>query len=259
MARSSITVFLPKSSQYVCRFQKFGLRLSTSYYTVLHGKGDIQYNWINGAESLEKYMYKPGGYHPVTIGDMLHERYRVVDKLGFGGYSTVWLRYVAVKVGIANSPPHESKFLQALLVPQPSSLSTHSASNVRLEQNCHTPLAMRPPAARFEPQSPLSFIYLESGHEIVAQQIDVLGPMPPSWWERWDERSQFFNHDGHPREDRDVWPPMNEAFKEGIQKYRRKRGMGMFEWDEMAAILDLMRRMLAFPPEQRPTVEEALK
>lgn len=70
----------------------------------------FEYNWINGAENLEKY--KPEGYHPVMIGDVLHDRYRIVDKLGFGGYSTIWLaqdryqeEYVAVKVGIANSLP----------------------------------------------------------------------------------------------------------------------------------------------------------
>lgn len=41
------------------------------------------------------------------IGDLLHDRYRMVGKLGFGGYSTIWLfhdihleLYVSVKVGI---------------------------------------------------------------------------------------------------------------------------------------------------------------
>jgi serine/threonine protein kinase len=65
------------------------------------------------------------------IGDMLHERYRIVDKLGFGGYSTVWLardthlkRYVAVKVSIANRLLRETKILRALSAPQPS-LSAH--------------------------------------------------------------------------------------------------------------------------------------
>lgn len=49
----------------------------------------FEYNWVDGAEELERYT--PGGYHPVMIGDMLNQRYRVVDKLGFGGYSTIWL------------------------------------------------------------------------------------------------------------------------------------------------------------------------
>ncbi|KAF2223277.1 kinase-like domain-containing protein [Elsinoe ampelina] len=35
--------------------------------------------------------YKPGGYHPVQIGDKLGGgRYKVLHKLGWGGFSTVW-------------------------------------------------------------------------------------------------------------------------------------------------------------------------
>jgi hypothetical protein len=85
----------------------------------------FKYNWIDGVESLKKY--KPGGYHPIMIGDILHSRYRIVDKLGFGGYSTVWLardtcseRYVAVKVGVADSSLRETNILRALSAPLPS-------------------------------------------------------------------------------------------------------------------------------------------
>jgi hypothetical protein len=35
--------------------------------------------------------YWPGGYHPVAVGDVYQGRYQVMAKLGFGGYSTVWL------------------------------------------------------------------------------------------------------------------------------------------------------------------------
>ena len=31
-----------------------------------------------------------GGYHPVTIGDMYNFRYKVVSKVGWGHFSTVW-------------------------------------------------------------------------------------------------------------------------------------------------------------------------
>jgi len=50
--------------------------------------------------------YKKGGYHPVKIGDVYKNRYKVVEKLGWGHFSTVWLctdsgckgRYVALKI-----------------------------------------------------------------------------------------------------------------------------------------------------------------
>ncbi|PNS14570.1 hypothetical protein CAC42_2627 [Sphaceloma murrayae] len=35
--------------------------------------------------------YKPGGYHPVQLGDKLSGgRYKILHKLGWGGFSTVW-------------------------------------------------------------------------------------------------------------------------------------------------------------------------
>lgn len=60
---------------------------------------------------LEKiYDYEAGGHHPVHLSDILHQRYKVIHKLGSGGYANVWLcrdvtskrpRYVAIKVIIA--------------------------------------------------------------------------------------------------------------------------------------------------------------
>ncbi|KAK5444170.1 hypothetical protein LTS15_010523 [Exophiala xenobiotica] len=50
--------------------------------------------------------YRPGGFHPVNLGDTFKDgQYRVIRKLGYGSFSTVWLardtmnlRYVALKV-----------------------------------------------------------------------------------------------------------------------------------------------------------------
>ena len=38
-----------------------------------------------------KDAYRPGGFHPVFIGDVYNERYKVLRKIGYGQYSTVWL------------------------------------------------------------------------------------------------------------------------------------------------------------------------
>eukprot|EP00933_Yihiella_yeosuensis_P019794 TRINITY_DN15992_c0_g1_i1.p1 TRINITY_DN15992_c0_g1~~TRINITY_DN15992_c0_g1_i1.p1 ORF type:complete len:619 (+),score=147.52 TRINITY_DN15992_c0_g1_i1:139-1995(+) len=49
--------------------------------------------------------YRKGGYHVVTVGEVYNGRYRVIAKLGWGHFSTVWLcldmstyRHVAMKV-----------------------------------------------------------------------------------------------------------------------------------------------------------------
>ena len=54
-------------------------------------------------------LYEPGGYHPVELGDKFSNRYVVEHKLGYGGYSTVWLardlrqkRLVALKIIMAD-------------------------------------------------------------------------------------------------------------------------------------------------------------
>ncbi|KAF2277022.1 kinase-like protein [Westerdykella ornata] len=49
----------------------------------------VSYKPINDVESPNGY--RPGGYHPVRICDQLHDRYTIIDKLGFGSYATVWL------------------------------------------------------------------------------------------------------------------------------------------------------------------------
>jgi serine/threonine-protein kinase SRPK3 len=101
-----------------------------------------EYRWIDGVERLE--MYEPGGYHPVMIDDLLHNRYRIVDKLGYGGYSTVWLardetvkRYVAVKIGISSPslPRREIEVLRAL---HSSRSNSHALANS--DMNVYTAL-----------------------------------------------------------------------------------------------------------------------
>lgn len=36
-------------------------------------------------------VYRPGGFHPVYIGDVYYDEYKVPNKVGYGVYSTVWL------------------------------------------------------------------------------------------------------------------------------------------------------------------------
>ncbi|KAI0351374.1 kinase-like protein [Trametes cingulata] len=105
---------------------------------------EFHFDPMGTTEALERYS--PGGYHPVVIGDMLdsqpglasHERrYRVLHKLGFGSFATVWLArdvqsstFVALKLTTADSgaqEAREARMLQKLAV-SPTEPSTHVLS-----------------------------------------------------------------------------------------------------------------------------------
>ncbi|EJD41981.1 kinase-like protein, partial [Auricularia subglabra TFB-10046 SS5] len=68
--------------------------------------------------------YRPGGYHPLVLGDTLsHGRYTIMSKLGWGTYSTVWFardkqraQFVAIKIVVANSPPSAECAIRERLV-----------------------------------------------------------------------------------------------------------------------------------------------
>lgn len=46
--------------------------------------------------NLPSYLlWNIGGYHPVSVGDVFHNRYTVIRKLGWGHFSTVWLSWDA--------------------------------------------------------------------------------------------------------------------------------------------------------------------
>jgi serine/threonine-protein kinase SRPK3 len=50
-----------------------------------------QHLYISTIDAEPLHRYRKGGYHPVTLGECLKAgRYKVLHKLGWGGYSTVW-------------------------------------------------------------------------------------------------------------------------------------------------------------------------
>ena len=75
-------------------------------YTPLKFKlGDSFYEDTDSSEDEGMPDYKVGGYHCMHVGEVLVERYVIIQKLGWGHFSTVWLAkdlkyntYVAIKI-----------------------------------------------------------------------------------------------------------------------------------------------------------------
>ncbi|TVY84512.1 Serine/threonine-protein kinase SRPK [Lachnellula suecica] len=85
------------------------------------GDGLLEQLYERGCLEVEdREEYRPGGLHPVHIGDKFGKdgRFRVIHKLGSGGLATVWLcrdqdtqKYVALKIIIADESRENSSEL----------------------------------------------------------------------------------------------------------------------------------------------------
>lgn len=88
-----------------------------NYSSSSESESDIDSNLSDTSDILEpQRYYKPGGYHPVSIGSKLHrQRYHIKKRLGWGYFSTVWLAfdtvsgdYVAIKICKSDEPYFEA-------------------------------------------------------------------------------------------------------------------------------------------------------
>lgn len=80
-----------------------------------------------------------------------------------------------------------------------------------------------------------------SEKEVMCQVADTMGPLPDDWYQNWKGREEFFDHDGQPEKGRHVWPGIEQAFRDRVQKYRKKANMVELCAGEEAAFLDMMK------------------
>ncbi|KAI9367633.1 hypothetical protein BJX61DRAFT_547292 [Aspergillus egyptiacus] len=87
------------------------------------------------------------------------------------------------------------------------------------QSTAHTPLLLALPESRFDDADPLSFpagvwtlactiwdifgcrppfeSFPASLDEVTVEQVEMLGKLPDRWWNQWEERSNWFDEDGH--------------------------------------------------------------
>ena len=178
--------------------------------------------------------------------------------------------HVVVPLSLGTKKAKEYTLEDARLLLSDFGESFAPAREVRLGQDCHTPMDFRPLDTYLQPRVPLSFSadiwslataiwdiigmqqlfgdFFHRQDKIIAQMTDSLGPLPPRWFETWEHRGEFFNDNGSPLSGRDVSPKLPGLFEKRVQKYRRTRGMGEFGHEETTALLDLIRGMLEYEP-----------
>lgn len=85
--------------------------------------------------------YKKGGYHTVYVGEVLIDRYVIMQKLGWGHFSTVWLArdfkygtYVAIKVQKSANHYLDAAYDEVELLQKAAKYSTSNEWKERLRK-----------------------------------------------------------------------------------------------------------------------------
>ncbi len=87
-------------------FKEDGIAAVKAPFEPLKNYVDPEYSELSDSSEDEGMPdYKIGGYHPVHVGEIFMGRYIIIQKLGWGHFSTVWLSkdikyntYVALKI-----------------------------------------------------------------------------------------------------------------------------------------------------------------
>lgn len=100
--------------------------------------------------------------------------------------------------------------------------------------------------------------FLLSEDDVTQEQVDTLGILPDEWWNKWEARSQWFMKDGS-RKKGGCPKRLEGRFESSIQNPRRKCGMEILGENESHAFKEMIRWMLSYSLDDRPTAEELLK
>jgi len=81
---------------------------------------------------------------------------------------------------------------------------------------------------------------------MINRQVNILGKLPPDWWQKWDGRLKWFNEEGVRIDGGgQSW---EERFESDVQMPRRENRMEEVGEEEKAALFDMLKAMMAFKP-----------
>lgn len=244
----------------------------------MHGQG-----YVHGDLHLGNILLKmPPGFDELSI-ERLYEDYGAPEPepvvrfdgkpLPSGvpshGIAPIWLGEASEDISIARGGA-------SILV---TDFGEAFSPSQELKYESRTPLVMRPPEAFFEPEKPVSFPsdiwtlacsiwdiiaqrplfegFLATEDVMIREHVDALGILPPEWWEKWEARHKRFTEDGTPI-NRNHFRSWDDRFEDSVQEPRRDGRMSTFDAEERNAVSSMLRSMLSFRPENRPTARQVL-
>ncbi|PGH06326.1 hypothetical protein AJ79_06569 [Helicocarpus griseus UAMH5409] len=93
---------------------------------------------------------------------------------------------------------------------------------------------------------------------MACEHVDALGILPVEWWKKWEARKTRFSEDATPL-NRNPFRSWEDRFEDSVQQPRRESKMPEIDPKEREALFVLLRSMLSFRPEQRPTAKQVLE
>ncbi|KAI1080595.1 kinase-like domain-containing protein [Whalleya microplaca] len=151
-------------------------------------------------------------------------------------------------------------------------------SSTTVRYHSHTPLILRAPEQLFAPLEPLSLptdiwalacalfavlgqrplfeSWFPTSDRVIEEHADALGRLPMNWWTNWPSRNDYFKEESLERVDGEVRRHLEERVEYAIYEPRRKYGTVDAQEPEKIALTALLKSMLTFRPEDRPTARQ---
>ena len=107
-------------------------------------------------------------------------------------------------------------------------------------------------------QRSLFEIWFPSEYRILKEHVDTLGYLPKEWWASWANRNQYFD-DQLRKVDGSSRRLLEDRLEDSIQEPRKQSEMIEMDEEEKQAFLILLRSMLSFRPNDRPSAEQVLE
>lgn len=112
-------------------------------------------------------------------------------------------------------------------------------------------------------ERPLFETFAWDRDDIIAEMVNTLGAPPARWWDSWVNRGEFFEPNGEWISNfKRISTPEFRRLHQRLWEMGRGETPETCQWDvgngELRALEELLRPMMAFEPDERPTAEQLM-